>query len=287
MAFAPEARPNDLASGAGTLLRLTGADALAVLHRLSTQTLLDLEPGACRMTLFCDFRGRLLHRAAVGRTRDGAVWLVRDDAPAPELAAYLDRHVFREEVRLEEGPAHRAVLPEPQGFGLAPHTVVERDGVPHRLQIGPAFGLEVGGPRSTADPAGERLRILAGRPRHGHEIVSAFSPFEVGLAHEVHLDKGCFTGQEALMRMVTYGGVRRRLALVTGPGPSVAAPCDVLDRGKVAGVLTSSAGAEAGWIGLAVIRNEALEAPTALEVAGTGAIGPPQAFPPTRPLGLR
>src|SRR5689334_24827944 len=61
-------------------------------------------------------------------------------------------------------------------------------------------------PRSTLFPTrrSSDLRIRAARPRHGHEVTSSFTPFEVGLAHEVHLDKGCFTGQEALMRLITY-----------------------------------------------------------------------------------
>ena len=286
MALVPDPLPEALSGTPATLLRLSGADALAVLHRISTQSLVDLEPGSCRMTLFCDFRGRLLHRAAVARGREGAVWLVREDAPAEELAAHLDRHIFRENVRVEEDAAHRGgVRAVPGGFGLAAGTVVEQGGAPFRLEIGPSFGLEVG--ERSSDPDAERLRILAGRPRHGHEIAPAFNPFEVGLAHEVHLDKGCFTGQEALLRLVTYGGVRRRLALVTGAGGAPGVPRDLLNRSKVAGVLTSSAGAEPGWAGLAVIRHEALEAPSDLEVEGAGTVGRPQAFPATHPLGLK
>src|SRR5580765_8374234 len=86
----------------GTLLRLAGRDALAVLHRISTQHLERLAAGETRATLFCDFRGRLLHRAVVTVTSDHAVWLLRPDAPGDELAAFLDRHVFREEVRIED-----------------------------------------------------------------------------------------------------------------------------------------------------------------------------------------
>jgi len=285
MALVPDPRPQSLSGTPATILRLTGADALAILHRISTQSVVDLEPGSCRVTLFCDFRGRLLHRAAVARVRDGAVWLVREDAPAEELAAHLDRHIFRENVRVEEDAAHRGgVRAVPGGFGLAAGTVVEQGGAPFRLEIGPSFGLEVG--ERSSDPDAERLRILAGRPRHGHEIAPAFNPFEVGLAHEVHLDKGCFTGQEALLRLVTYGGVRRRLAIVTGTGGAPGVPRDILDRGKVAGVLTSAAGAGPGWSGLAVIRNEALDGPPALEVAGAGPVGSPQVFPVTRPAGL-
>ena len=95
-----------------SVLRLTGRDALDLLHRISTQALLDLPPGGSRATLFCDFRGRLLHRAHVVRDAD-FVWLVRHDAPASELLEFVDRHRFREDVRLEDRPVSEApALPE-------------------------------------------------------------------------------------------------------------------------------------------------------------------------------
>src|SRR5438477_804465 len=85
-----------------TVLRLEGRDALPLLHRISTQALLHLRPGHPRATLFCDFRGRLLHRAVVAVTSDGSVWLLRPDPPGAELAAVIDRHVFRDEVATPE-----------------------------------------------------------------------------------------------------------------------------------------------------------------------------------------
>ena len=60
-----------LPPAASTALRLTGGDVLAVLHRVTTQKLVDLAPGEARTTLFCDSRGRLLHRATVVRAPDG------------------------------------------------------------------------------------------------------------------------------------------------------------------------------------------------------------------------
>src|SRR5256885_9600045 len=85
-----------------TALRLEGRDALPLLHRISTQALLDLRPGHARSTLFCDFRGRLLHRAVVAVTSDGAVWLLRPDAAGAELAAFIDRHLFRDEIAIAD-----------------------------------------------------------------------------------------------------------------------------------------------------------------------------------------
>lgn len=281
------------AAAACTVLRLAGRGALGLLHRLSTAPLTDLAPGQARATLFCDFRGRLLHRAVAAVTGDGAVWLLRDDAPAGELAAYLDRHVFREDVRLADLSAGRTVRRVPAGGDHpAPGTSRERGGAPLAAAAEPGFVLEVragAAPGDAFPPAGplaEARRIRAGLPRHGHEIAGDFNPFEVGLAREVHLAKGCYTGQEALMRLVTYRSVRRRLVLLEGEGAPPAVPAGVTRGGTPAGRVTSAAPAGPGWVALAVLAHEGCEPGTAPAVAGAGAIGAFHPFPLERPPGL-
>lgn len=280
----PAIEPN--AGLASTILRLDGADALGLLHRISTQSLEDLPPGQVRVTLFTDFRGRLLHRAAVAHAADGGIWLLRDDAPPEGLIAHLEKHVFREDVRIANAALGRTVRPEYDGVGLEPGVFVETDDrAPRDLQLDDEFGWRVAhGPPVPDREAVERRRILAGRPRHGYEVRDAFDPFEVGLAREVHLSKGCFTGQEALMRMVTYRGTRRRLARVSGSGASPPTPSDLVRGSERRGVLTSAIPHETGWIGLAVIdARDPSDAP--LEIEGS-AVAPPEFFPETRPLGL-
>lgn len=237
-----------------TALRLSGRDALALLHRVSTNALLDLPAGGSRATLFCDFRGRLLHRAQVVHAPDGGVWLLRGDADGAPLAAFVDRFVFREDVRIEDRADAFAWTVE---------------------------GVAWGGPLA------EHERIARGLPRHGAEIAEAFNPYEVNLAHEVHLAKGCYTGQEALQRLVTYDSVRRRLVRFAGDGPPPAAPQDVLGAtaagARPAGVLTSSsARPEGGWVALAALRHDAA-GPLAL--ANGTPLGEPAEFPATAPLG--
>ncbi len=232
-------------------LRLRGRDALEVLHRISTQSLMDLAPGDGRATMFCDFRGRLLHRAWVAHAEAGIVWLLRADAPAADLAAFVDRSVFREDVKFDDatGAAEAPALPAAERF------------------------------------ANELDRILSGAPRHGHEIAEEFTPFEIGRSHEVHLSKGCFTGQEALMRLMTYKSVRRRLALVAGTGAAPEVAIDVTRDEARVGRLTSATPDGAGWTGLAVLAHATAEQPEGLECGGVP-ITRVDAFPLTRPLGL-
>lgn len=266
---------------ASTALRLTGADALALLHRIGTNAVADLAPGQARATLFCDFRGRLLHRASVGVASDGAVWLLRDDAPGASLAAFLDRHIFRDDVRIEDRSGEFPVAWAQEDGRLAADSFSEREGAPIGVRVGrETLVVSVGG-----NGANTLARVRAGRPAHGYEIAEAFNPFEVGLSHEVHLDKGCFTGQEALMRLITYKSVKRRLVRVGGAGAPPGAPVDLTTDDAPAGVLTSATADGARWLGLAVVRNELCDPPRALELAGGGTTGVIEPLPLTRPLG--
>lgn len=270
-----------------TLLRLTGRDVLAVLHRISTQSLEDLAPGEARATLFCDFRARLLHRACVARAADGTVWLARPDAPGAELAAHVDRHVFREDVKIADASEGlRAIARYGGGAGGTGGRVEWGGGRPMRLWLGRGERIEFapadGGAAADLD---ERARIEAGAPRHGHEIRDDFNPFEAGLALDVHLRKGCFTGQESLMRLMTYESVRRRLVRLDLAGAAPAPRTGVLAGGARVGEVTSASG-EGPAVALAVIRHEALEPGVALEIEGGGAVVGVRPFEPARPLGL-
>lgn len=274
-----------------TALRLTGRDVLPLLHRTTSNALADLTPGMARATLFCDFRGRLLHRAVVAVAPDAAVWLLRDDAPGAELAAAVDRMVFRDDVQIAdlsgEHPVRRVATASAAhtefralDSGLhVPVTASTGDGTLYTTE--PREPLA--GDEAEAPDDAESIRAL--RPRHGHEIAEAFNPYEVGLGGEVHLAKGCFTGQEALQRLITYDSVRRRPVHVRlrSRRRAIAAgePLDVFAAGERAGLLTRLAGLD----GFAILRRDALDhaAPFALEDGSVLEIV--SAPEPARPLG--
>lgn len=259
-----------------TALRLSGRDVLPLLHRTTSNALAELIPGNARVTLFCDFRGRLQHRALVAVTNDGAVWLLRADAPGAELAAAVDSMVFRDDVRIEDRSGEFSVVladAEPDARGV----LLERDGVPLVAAAGDGTLLALDGREALPDP----VRIARLRPQHGHEIAEAFNPFEIGLGHEVHLAKGCFTGQEALQRLITYDSVRRRPAHVQLGAPGTTLPCDILGRGERLGVLTSRSGRD----GFAVLRHEAVVDPSELTLGDGTPVEILAAPEPARPLG--
>jgi tRNA-modifying protein YgfZ len=270
-----------------TLLALTGRDTPDLLHRISTQTLRSLAPGWTRMACFCDFRGRLLHRVWVARGEDDTIWLARPDAPAAGLLAFLDRSIFREDVRVTDRSGDLEVTWCESG-GFTPETLETHHGTPVRMRAAHGPALAVIGAAALASDAvarlDERARIAAGVASHGHEIVEEYTPFEVNLADAVHLDKGCFTGQETLQRLVTHDSVRRRLFTTHGAGDPPVVPTEVNRDGTSIGRLTSAARDGDGWIGLAVLRAD-LGLARDLAFATSGVIAEVRPLPLARPLG--
>jgi len=269
---------------ASTFIRLTGADALEVLHRVTTQHLRDLAPGQCAMTLACDFRGRLLHRFAVVNTTTG-ILLLRDDAAADSLVEYIDRQIFRERVTIADESGEWNVALRVDDGGLEVGAFRMTAGSLHvALRPEPRFTLHVANSATPLVASQEVERIRAGIPRHGDEISEDFNPFEVGLQTDVHLNKGCFTGQEALLRMMTYGGVRRRLVLLWGAGAPPESRSTVRAAGESVGAITHAVANDAAWAGLGVMKREA--AAIAAEVETDSGMARCSTFPEVRPAGL-
>jgi folate-binding protein YgfZ len=253
------------------LLLVQGADARSLLHRISTRELEDLQPGAARGTLFCDFRGRLLHQAVAAATQ-GDLLLLRADAGGRTLTDWVGRHVFREQCRVRDLSADWTLRVAWDGAlgdleGLEPGTCREAWEQVWCVRVAERLLWVAGereeiqrrlGPARAWGAAEERARIRAAWPAHGREVTQDFNPYEVGLGPLVHLAKGCYTGQEALQRLVTYGATRRRLAWVEGTGPAPTLLPAELSRGSErGGRLTSAApGEREGWVGLAVLPRE-------------------------------
>ncbi|MDO5048582.1 MAG: folate-binding protein [Actinomycetaceae bacterium] len=107
--------------------------------------------------------------------------------------------------------------------------------------------------------AWEALRIEDFRPRWGREVDEKSVPHELDwLRTAVHLNKGCYSGQESVARIVNMGKPPRRLVLLQldGSESKTVKPGDeVQAKGRAVGRVTSVARhADWGPIALAVIR---------------------------------
>ncbi|MDP9418062.1 MAG: folate-binding protein, partial [Actinomycetota bacterium] len=215
-----------LSEGAGVVdlshrpvLRVSGPDRLTWLHSLTTQHLTALAPGHGTTALVLSPHGHVEHELDL--VDDGeSVWLHVEPGSAAALAEFLDRMRFWSKVEVEAVSGAWAVVWEPIA---QPHPVY----VARVRPDGPLPGRDVFVPRevlaSYADQAGEvagiwayeALRIAAHEPRAGLETDHRTIPHELGwLRDAVHLDKGCYRGQETVARVHNLGRPPRRLVLL-------------------------------------------------------------------------
>jgi folate-binding protein YgfZ len=127
----------------------------------------------------------------------------------------------------------------------------------------------------------EALRVADRRPRLGRETDHRTLPAEVGwLADAVHLDKGCYRGQETVARVHNMGRPPRRLVLLHLDGittdelPAAGTPVATADGREVGFVGTAVRHHELGPVALAVVKRSVAD-DAALRVGpATAAIDP-------------
>lgn len=120
--------------------------------------------------------------------------------------------------------------------------------------------------------AWEALRIAAWRPRLARDVDDKALPHELDwLRTAVHLDKGCYKGQEGVARTYNLGRPPRRLVLLHLDGSDHLVPeagADVGWGGRVVGRVTSVARHhDLGPVALAVVKRT-LDPDVDVEVAG-------------------
>jgi folate-binding protein YgfZ len=109
--------------------------------------------------------------------------------------------------------------------------------------------LRAAGARPLGFAALETLRVEAGRPRYGSELSEEIIPTEAfeetGLMERaISFSKGCYTGQEVIVRIAHRGHVNRHLRglrLGDAPAPARAARLFHPQTGRDVGFLTSTA----------------------------------------------
>ena len=170
-------------------------------------------PGVPTEALILSPHGHVEH--ALYLVDDGeATWMHVEPGTAEALVGYLDSMRFWSKVEVEDvSPAYAVVL-TPAGVPRRARRRVTGARASSPSCRGPTSRRCVAGP-----PAGlwalEALRIAAGRPRAGLETDHRTIPHEVGwLETAVHLDKGCYRGQETVARVHNLGRPPRRLVLL-------------------------------------------------------------------------
>jgi folate-binding protein YgfZ len=301
------------------VLTLTGNDRKTWLHSISSQHVSDLPDGAVTQNLSLDGQGRVEDHW-IQTELDGVTYLDTEPWRSEPLLTYLRKMVFWSDVAVEQ--AELAVL-SLLGPRLADQQVLETLGVGSLPAEGAAVALPEGGflrrmpgdgieldlvvPRDQAAqwrqrivdagvrPAGmwayEAHRVAALRPRLGVDTDERTIPHEVGwIATAVHLDKGCYRGQETVARVHNLGKPPRMLVLVQLDGstdrPATGDP--LLAGGRAVGRLgTVVDHVDEGPIALALLKR-GLPADTPLTTGGeaeVAAVIDPDSLPPADEVG--
>lgn len=285
------------------MLEVTGRDRATFLHAMLSQDIKALAPGQGAAASLLDIHGKIQCFAAVWAMED-KILLVTPPGQAAKLAEALDKHLFAEKAYMRDatgeidlalvaGPEAPAFVSRLAGVKVPEtpwaHVVGTLGGVETRLVRGdgetgeaevwlaaPAAHAEP--PRSTLVGAGARpvgrtafesLRIEAGTPVFGADADETVLLPEIPLAPRVSYSKGCYLGQEVVVRIRDRGHVNRMLRGLVLEGPHVPARGDrvTADRTEIGHVTSAVMSIGLGRpIALAFVRRQHAEPGTAVQV---------------------
>jgi folate-binding protein YgfZ len=292
------------------VITITGPDRLTWLDSLTSQSVAKLLPGESAETLLLDPTGRLEYAMRV--LDDGVTtWLLVDQAEGAPLAAWLDRMRFMLRVEVADRSAEFATvgtLGDLEVPAAAPNGVPLVWVDPWRQVVAGGHQYAVVGRHPGADwtyreilvergtdlsafPASgtlalEALRIAAWRPRLATEGDEKTIPHELDwLRSAVHLNKGCYRGQETVAKVHNLGHPPRRLVLLHLDGVVPAVGSAVRNGEDAVGTVTSAGlHYELGPIALAVIKRSVdpgidlvVDTPEGVIAAAQEVIVPPDA----------
>ncbi|RJQ76512.1 folate-binding protein [Pseudonocardiaceae bacterium YIM PH 21723] len=252
------------------VIAVPGEDRLSWLHSLTSQHFLQLTEGQSTESLILDSNGRVERHFGVTHSQD-TIWLDTEPGEGAALLAYLEKMRFWSKV-------------EPAVADLGVLSVVgpQAPRVEGGIQRETSYGYDLLVPRSElvdywkklldagAKPAGswafEALRVGALRPRLGVDTDERTIPHEMRwIPSAVHLDKGCYRGQETVARVHNLGKPPRKLVLLHLDGSSEILPEPgeeiTLDGRAVGRVGTAVRHHELGTVALALVkRNTSVDA---------------------------
>jgi len=236
------------------VIRVAGVERLSWLHALTTQHLEKLEPGLWQEALILDPQGRIEQQLFL--VDDGeATYIHLEVERKDSLLEYLRKMIFRTKVDVEDVSTSFSILRAPGKSDQigGPFALLPRNELEETKRAFNAVASEVGIWVLEAE------RVAHGRPRIGFETDNKSIPNELGLLNiAVHMNKGCYRGQETVAKVFNLGHPPRRLVLLHLDGSRVDLPKTgekiTLDQKEVGFVGTVARHFELGPIALAVIK---------------------------------
>lgn len=256
-------------------IALTGLDRASFLHALLTNDIAGLSAGQGVYAAYLTPQGRMISDMRVIETGNRMLLTVERDIAA-QLAGRFDKLVFSEDVQAKDvtcdltaigvhGPSAARMIQQATGItviDLANQynnitsesvTIVRDDafGSPGFDVYVPAADadamrekLVAAGAVIATDETAETLRIEAARPRFGMDMNTDTIPLEAGIeGRAISFTKGCYVGQEVIIRVMHrgHGRVARRLvSIVMSDGTVPERGSKIQSGDRVVGEITSA-----------------------------------------------
>ena len=265
----------------GSTFRHVGPDALDLLHRLTTNSIIDIPDGSARRTILTNEKGRIVDVFWVLKRSDEELLLATDATDPSLMQAWIDRFTIIEDAELIDasdfltrwyvvGPNAPDALGEafPEldfadcSVGELRGMDVAEGGVVLFLRTdaaGPESWLATAGSPAVwevnarfekvkIDPAPNKMfdhiRISNKVPIAGFDLTENVNPLEAGLLDLIDFEKGCYIGQEVIARLDTYDKVQRSLV-----GFSQTELTNEMQRIEIGDdILSDDGGRRVGWV---------------------------------------
>ena len=274
-------------------LRFDGADRVSFLQALLTNDLGPLQPGSSVYAAYLTPQGRMITDLNVFIRPDCVI----ADVPASlasKLATTFDQLIFSEDVQVSDQSsalsqfsvigARAAEIAS--ALDLGPHGFAVRTDdadegrwdviVPAQSAASVVAAMEAAGAVAVSQELVEALRIDAGRPMFGVDMTTETIPLEAGLLDRaISQSKGCYVGQEVIVRVLHRGGGRiaKRLVRIKLDGDvrnAPAAGARIMAGADDVGAVTSAAWSPRASrvVALGYVSREAAEAGRAVSIDG-------------------
>ncbi len=260
-------------------LKLHGKDVLDFIHRISTNNINNLNVNEKVETLFTNDKGRIIDKATMMRF-DYDFMLIGSPDENARLHRWIDRYIISEDIKIRrendnfmfevcgpqaesyltlicgkfidaldnkrivnvniEGLIFKIIKNEFQS-GLSNYWLFGEASVGIKLIEYLLNHVSVFDVQMVGETAHDVFRIENGIPIFPNEINDNYNPHELNLMHYVDFNKGCFIGQEVIMRLDSYDKVQRKLVGVLFEGTPDDNEFDITVSGEIIGEITSTA----------------------------------------------
>ena len=187
------------------VLAVSGADRATWLQGLLTNDVEALKEGEVQYAAYLTPQGRMITDMHVMAERDRILMAVPGSL-APALREKLDGLIFSEDAQVTD-----------ESSRLATWTVIRRDEFVE--VIGEALPAEFAGLTEVTLDTYEVIRVERGVPRFLADMTEDTIPLEAGIEDRaISFTKGCYVGQEVIVRVTHRGGGRVAKKLVRWVG---------------------------------------------------------------------